>query len=88
MTNKNSICAKCKNLDTDCNSFATDDNGNIVLIAHCIYGGKNAGNRKMCKRFKQADNAVVDNRVNAFNRAEDLMNSYNIVQTEADNDES
>lgn len=88
MTSKNSICAKCKNLDTDCNSFIIGENGNVELIAHCVYGGKNAGNRKMCKRFKQADNAVVDNRVDAFNRAEDLMNSYNIVQTEAGNDES
>lgn len=85
MTSKNSICAKCKNLDTDCNSFAIGENGNVELIAHCIYGGKNAGDRKMCKKFKEATTDVVENRVNAFNQAEKILIGYNSICNESEN---
>lgn len=82
MTSKNSICVKCKNLDTDCNSFAIEENGCIGLIAHCIYGGKNAGDRKTCKKFKEAYGTIVENRVNAFDKAGILMNGYNAMCAE------
>lgn len=85
MTSKNSICAKCKNLDTDCNSFAIEEDNNIGLIAHCVYGGKNAGNRKMCKKFKEATADIIENRVNAFNQAEKILIGYNNIYNEPEN---
>ena len=66
MTTKNAICIRCENLYAETSAFCISDNGNISLISNCLYGGKNAGNRAKCKRFKEARAEVIAEREKIF----------------------
>ncbi len=61
MTNKNSICIKCKHLFAFINGCCVTGNRKY-LISQCEYGGKNAGNRKSCKRFEETDKKTIQKR--------------------------
>lgn len=65
MTTKDSICIRCENLDCFLNAKDTT-NGVESLISNCLYGGKNAGDRKTCSRFKPASEDVIKERLNVF----------------------
>lgn len=62
MTYKGSICVSCANLDAALGSVCIND-GKYNLISSCYYGGKNAGNRKKCKLFRQANTEIIAKRV-------------------------
>lgn len=58
MTTIDSICYKCNNLSACTNCFCIT-NGKRSLISDCFFGGKNAGNRKKCAKFEEADECLV-----------------------------
>ena len=63
MTTKDSICVRCENLKAFTNALTRHDDGSISLISECCYGGKNAGNRKTCKNFVEADKNTIERRL-------------------------
>lgn len=65
MTTKNSICIKCEHNYCSSNAVCETDSGR-GLVATCLYGGKNAGNRKSCKRFEKAPDNRIAERLNAL----------------------
>lgn len=65
MTYKESICVSCANLDASTTTVCIND-GKSNLISRCYYGGKNAGNRKRCEKFRQADPQTVAKRIRAL----------------------
>lgn len=65
MTSKNSICVKCKHLYASTEGYCVTNNGNY-LVSTCLFGGKNAGNRKKCKRFEEANKQTIQKRLNVF----------------------
>lgn len=69
MTGKNSICIKCEKL-VSYNSTATPADGEKGLIAFCLYGGKNAGNRKSCANFERASEEKISARLACFRGGE------------------
>jgi len=62
MTYKESICVSCVNLDATCAAVCIND-GKPNLISECYYGGKNAGNRKTCKKYRKASDSVIIKRM-------------------------
>lgn len=62
MTTKDSICVRCAVLLADTTAFCTSKGVNS-LISDCAYGGKNAGNRKKCKNFVEADKNTIERRL-------------------------
>lgn len=68
MTGKNSICIKCEKL-VSYNATCTS-NGEKSLIAHCLRGGKNAGNRKSCANFEKASEEKINARLACFRGGE------------------
>ena len=70
MTTKNSVCIKCKHLDAITGAHCITTNGTRSLISICIYGGKNAGNRKTCKMFQRADEINISNRLATLEEGE------------------
>lgn len=70
MTSKNSLCIKCKNLETY-HSLCTPAGGKeALLISSCLYGGVNAGNRKQCKSFEPTEQEKITERLNIFKEFE------------------
>lgn len=69
MTHKNSICIRCANLDSY-EGFVISKSGDVSLISECYYGGKNAGDRKTCKRFRAAKEDTVRHRMKLFEMLE------------------
>lgn len=67
MTHKDSICVSCANLSTY-TDVAVVSGGDVSLISSCHYGGKNAGDRRSCKHFRQACPETVAERKEVFNR--------------------
>lgn len=65
MTTKDSICIRCDNLAAYTNArFITGEVAH--LCGDCYYGGKNAGNRKTCKKFVEASEEKIKNRMEAL----------------------
>ena len=64
MTAIEHICVKCETLHHCHDSWCIDNRGKRYLISYCLKGGKNAGNRKTCKRFKQASDDIITDRLN------------------------
>lgn len=62
MTTKNSICVKCEILSACMTGCVISKKGRS-LISSCKHGGKNAGNRKTCKHFKEADPVIIEERL-------------------------
>lgn len=70
MTTKNSICMKCAHLYAY--TIGVCYSGGVYsLISHCMYGGKNAGNRKTCKCFEKAEERIIKERESCFIGKED-----------------
>ena len=65
MTTENSICIKCRRLYAYSNVCIGKD-GTRSLISRCPYGGKNAGNRKKCIDFVEADEKTISERLKNF----------------------
>ena len=63
MTTINSICLKCRRLYADAYCCCTSSDGTKSLISTCMYGGKNAGNRKTCRDFEKAREDVIAERI-------------------------
>ena len=63
MTSVESICIRCKNLNAFINGVVVVVGGRRKLISECAYGGKNAGDRKQCKRFKEAEADIITARI-------------------------
>lgn len=63
MTERNSICIQCKNLDAFTNALEISTTGTKSLISSCLYGGRNAGNRKNCKTFERAEEQQILDRI-------------------------
>ena len=62
MTRIDSVCVKCENLIAS--ESGVDISCNIrSLISQCVFGGKNAGNRKSCKKFKKASDEIIESRL-------------------------
>lgn len=74
MTEKNSVCIRCKYLDTSGEAFVVRKDGGREMIAECSYGnlGKNMGNRKNCVWFKAANTEVVEDRMRSFEKSEKM----------------
>ena len=70
MTYKESICVLCANLSAAEHAVCVN-NGKRNLISECLYGGKNAGNRKKCKNFRQAKQKIVAERINLLTERKD-----------------
>lgn len=71
MTTKNTICVKCKHLDVYGIWACTAPDGVRSLISFCGNGGgKNAGDRKTCRKFEPADEKTIAERVKALEGAE------------------
>ena len=66
MTERNSICIQCRNLNAFTDALLTAKNGTKSLISSCLYGGTNAGNRKTCKYFEKAEEKQILNRIACF----------------------
>lgn len=66
MTTKDSICVRCANLSAYTNALFTSNSGVKSLTSECYYGGKNAGNRKKCKSFKEASEETIERRLRAL----------------------
>lgn len=66
MTERNSICIQCKNLNVFLNTINISANGTKSLISDCLYGGINAGNRKTCKDFEKAEEQQILDRIACF----------------------
>ena len=62
MTTKDSICVRCAVLLADTTAIFTS-NGVKSLVSDCVYGGKNAGNRKTCKNFVEAGKDTIERRM-------------------------
>lgn len=62
MTHKGSICVSCANLYASTNAVCIND-GKRSLISECLYGGRNAGDRKSCKNFRQANPKIIEERI-------------------------
>ena len=69
MTYKDSICVSCSNLDA-ANAAVCITNGKPNLISTCFYGGKNAGNRKTCKKYRKASDSVIERRMALLSKYE------------------
>ena len=67
MTYKESICVLCANLSASEKAVCVND-GKRNLISECLYGGKNAGNRKKCKKFRQAKPEIVTKRIGLLDK--------------------
>lgn len=63
MTTKDSICVRCAVLLAHTDAFVRHEDDSISLISDCAYGGKNAGNRKTCKNFVEADKNTIERRL-------------------------
>lgn len=64
MTTKDSICVRCAVLVAYTNAYTgSKKDNNIALISGCAYGGKNAGNRKKCVNFVEADENIIEGRM-------------------------
>lgn len=63
MTTKDSICVRCAVLLANTSAVCTSPNGVKSLISDCAYGGKNAGNRKKCINFVEADENTIEKRM-------------------------
>ena len=62
MTTKDSICIKCSHL-VSYSCVITSLSGERRLMSECMYGGKNAGNRKKCSKFKMSDLLTIERRL-------------------------
>lgn len=65
-TSKKSICIRCERLSVNLNCKIVAGGGRIYLLSNCYLGGKNAGDRNSCKKFKPAPEDVVKERLDAF----------------------
>lgn len=65
-TGENSICIRCERLSVNLNCKIVAGGGHIKLLSDCYLGGKNAGDRKSCKRYKPAPEDVVKRRLDTF----------------------
>lgn len=65
MTRANDICVRCNNLDAITSAVCTS-RGEKHLISSCVYGGKNAGCRKSCKKFEKANEETIQKRLKAL----------------------
>lgn len=63
MTTINSICVKCRRLYSSTNGCCVSSDGTRSLISNCMYGGKNAGNRKTCRDFEKTSEDVIAARI-------------------------
>lgn len=63
MTNEESVCVRCRNLYASTSAVCIGTNGKRSLISECLYGGKNAGNRKSCKHFRGANPLIIAERL-------------------------
>ena len=77
MTYKESICVSCANLIASERAYCTN-NGKRNLISECPYGGRNAGNRKQCKDFKQAKEKTVAVRLRLLDAKHDAGGIRNV----------
>jgi hypothetical protein len=65
MTRANDICVRCKNLDATTSVVCTSG-GERHLISFCVKGGKNAGQRKSCRKFEKANEETIEKRLKAL----------------------
>lgn len=65
MTRINDICVRCENLDA-ITSAVCSCGDEMCLISTCIYGGKNAGHRKSCRRFEKTNEEKIEKRLKAL----------------------
>lgn len=65
MTTQNSICIKCKKL-VAYSGICIGQDGTQSIISTCLYGGKNAGNRKTCIDFVETDEKTISERLENF----------------------
>jgi hypothetical protein len=62
MTRETDICVRCGKLHTVTSAVIITGNGKS-LISECYYGGKNAGYRKTCSKFEEADKSTIEARL-------------------------
>lgn len=66
MTTKDSICVMCEHLSAETSDRVITDSG-IHLISFCgLCEGKNAGNRKTCRKFQIANTIKIIGRLEAL----------------------
>lgn len=62
MTRETDVCVRCGKLNAATSAVIISDSKRI-LISNCYYGGKNAGHRKTCSKFEEADKETIEARL-------------------------